>query len=165
MISCEGEGVLMQPEAQMMGQAAPMGQQVIIVKEKSGGPKVFGILAIILGALGVIGGLMAIGDWDGTLWMITGAMDIVSAGLFAYAGVLLVQYKKQGVWIGLGAVGVTVTSSLIFTLVVAGETADALGDEAGGFIAGLGMIFIGIKAICCTGVVALPLMMNGADLD
>ena len=56
----------MQPQdAQMMGQVAPagaMGQQVIIVQNKSGGPKVFGIVAIILGALGVIGGLLGFGD-------------------------------------------------------------------------------------------------------
>ena len=48
----------MQPQdAQMMGQVAPagaMGQQVIIVQNKSGGPKVFGIIAIILGGIGVI---------------------------------------------------------------------------------------------------------------
>ena len=56
----------MQPQdAQMMGQVAPagaMGQQVIIVQNKSGGPKVFGIVAIILGALGILGGLMSFGD-------------------------------------------------------------------------------------------------------
>ena len=49
----------MQPQdAQMMGQVAPagaMGQQVIIVQNKSGGPKVFGIIAILIGGLGVIG--------------------------------------------------------------------------------------------------------------
>ena len=48
----------MQPQdAQMMGQVAPagaMGQQVIIVQNKSGGPKVFGIIAILIGGLGVI---------------------------------------------------------------------------------------------------------------
>ena len=51
----------MQPQdAQMMGQVAPagaMGQQVIIVQNKSGGPKVFGIVAIILGGLGILGGV------------------------------------------------------------------------------------------------------------
>ena len=50
--------ICMQPQdAQMMGQVAPagaMGQQVIIVQNKSGGPKVFGIIAIILGLLGVL---------------------------------------------------------------------------------------------------------------
>ena len=64
----------MQPQdAQMMGQVAPagaMGQQVIIVQNKSGGPKVFGIIAIILGLLGVLGGFMTLGTetegFDGT---------------------------------------------------------------------------------------------------
>jgi len=144
---------------------APTGQQIIAVQNKSGGPKVFGIIAIILGVLGVGGGLIGIGNWDGALWIVTGILDIASAGLFAYAGFLLFQYQKKGVWMGFGAVGVAVLSGLIFTLVVAADTADALGDEAGGFIAGLGMILVGIKAICCSACIALPLIMNGADLD
>ena len=94
----------MQPQdAQMMGQVAPagaMGQQVIIVQNKSGGPKVFGIIAIILGGLGVIFGLMDIGNWDGALWMFTGFMGVVASGLLAWAGVLLMQYQRKGVWIG-----------------------------------------------------------------
>ena len=55
----------MQPQdAQMMGQVAPagaMGQQVIIVQNKSGGPKVFGIVAILSVAWSNCG-LMAFGD-------------------------------------------------------------------------------------------------------
>ena len=64
----------MQPQdAQMMGQVAPagaMGQQVIIVQNKSGGPKVFGIIAIIFGLLGVLNGVFGVGDWDGGLWIV-----------------------------------------------------------------------------------------------
>lgn len=155
------KGQAMQPEAQVMGQVAPMGQQVIVVREKSGGPKIFGILAVILGGLGVLSGVMNIGEWDGGLWIVTGALGIISAGMFAYAGVLIFQYQKKGVWMGLGSVGVSILGDLIFTFVVASE----LGDEVGGLVAGFGMIMIGIKAVCCTGIVALPLMMNGADLD
>ncbi len=157
----------MQPDAQMMGQVAPAGQQIIVVQNKSGGPKVFGIIAIILGVLGVGGGLMGIGNWDGALWIVTGILDIASAGLFAYAGFLLFQYQKKGVWMGFAAVGVTVLSGLLFWLVVAADVSDGTdaGDAAGGFIAGLGMIIVGIQAVCCSACVALPLMMNGADLD
>ena len=159
----------MQPQdAQMMGQVAPagaMGQQVIIVQNKSGGPKVFGIIAIILGGLGVVFGVMDIGNWDGGLWIFTGLMNIVSAGLFAWAGVLLMQYQKKGVWVGFGSIGINVVSGLVFTLVVASEASDALGDDAGGFFASLGLALVGIQAVCCSAVVALPLLMNGADLE
>ena len=166
----------MQPqEAQMMGQVAPagaMGQQVIIVQNKSGGPKVFGIVAILLGGLGVIFGLMSFGDdteyLSGTgvaVFYLTGLMSVASSGLFVWAGVLLMQYQRKGVWVGFGSVGVSVTASLISTLYIAKEFQDAFGDDAGGFVASLGLIFTGIQAICCSMVIALPLLMNGADLE
>ena len=160
----------MQPQdAQMMGQVAPagaMGQQVIIVQNKSGGPKVFGIIAILLGGLGVIFGLMDIGNWDGALWVFTGFMGVVASGLLAWAGVLLMQYQKKGVWVGFGAVAVQVVSGLVFWLVVAKEAADETGSEdVGGFFASLGLVIVGIQAICCSAVIALPLLMNGGDLE
>jgi len=166
----------MQPQdAQMMGQVAPagaMGQQVIIVQNKSGGPKVFGILAVILGGLGILGSLMNFGtDLEGfgggikTMFYVTTLMSLASAGLFAWAGVLLFQYKKSGVWYGFGAVGITVLSGLIQTFVIAAEFEDVLGEDAGGFMASLGLIMVGIQAVCCSMVVALPLLMNGADLE
>ena len=165
----------MQPQdAQMMGQVAPAGagQQVIIVQNKSGGPKVFGIIAILIGGLGVIMSLMNFGtDLDGLSGGVKGMfyfvtfMNLASAGVFAYAGVLLMQYQRKGVWFGFGAIGITVLSGLIQTFVIAGEFEDALGEDAGGFMATLGLIMVGIQAICCSLIVSLPLLMNGADLE
>ena len=88
----------MQPQdAQMMGQVAPagaMGQQVIIVQNKSGGPKVFGIIAILLGGLGVLGSMLNLTtDLEGldgsvkAIYYVTTLMGLASAGLFAWAGV------------------------------------------------------------------------------
>ena len=166
----------MQPQdAQMMGQVAPagaMGQQVIIVQNKSGGPKVFGIVAILLGGLGVIFGLMSFGTdtegFGGTAKLVvylTALMNVASSGLFVYAGLLLMKYQRKGVWMGFGAVGIAVASTVMNVLIVAKETADVFGDDAGGFVAGFGMIYAGIQAICCSMIIALPLLMNGADLE
>ena len=166
----------MQPQdAQMMGQVAPagaMGQQVIIVQNKSGGPKVFGIVAILLGGLGLISGFMSFGtDTEGfggtakIMVYLTALMNVGSSGLFAYAGVLLMKYQRKGVWVGFGAVGIAVLSTVINVLVVAKEIQEVFGDDAGGFVAGFGMIFAGIQAICCSMIIVLPLLMNGADLE
>ena len=46
-------------------------------------------------------------------------MGLASSGLFAWAGVLLFQYKRAGVWWGFGAVGITILSGLIQTFVIA----------------------------------------------
>ena len=76
------------------------------------------------------------------------------------------QYQRKGVWVGFGSIGVSVLGQLIFWLVVAKEAADETGsDDVGGFLAGLGLAIVGIQAICCSMVIALPLMMNGADLE
>ena len=145
---------------------------MIIVHNKSGGPKVFGIVAILLGGLGVIFGLMSFGDdteyLSGTgkiVFTITGLMSVAGSGLFVYAGLLLMKYQRKGVWIGFGSVGIAVTSSLINSLYIAKEFQDAFGDDAGGFVASLGLIFTGVQAICCSMIIALPLLMNGADLE
>ena len=166
----------MQPQdAQMMGQVAPagaMGQQVIIVQNKSGGPKVFGIVAIILGGLGVLGSMLNMTtDLEGldgsvkAIYYVTTLMGLASSGLFAWAGVLLMQYKRAGVWWGFGAVGIIVLSGLIEPFFVASAFEDALGEDAGGFMATLGLVMVGIQAVCCSMIVALPLLMNGADLE
>ena len=75
-----------------------------------------------------------------TLDSFTGMMGIASSGLFIWAGVLLMQYQKKGVWVGFGSVGINLLSGLIFTMVVAKEATDELGDDAGGFFASLGLI-------------------------
>ncbi len=166
----------MQPQdAQMMGQVAPgagaMGQQVIIVQNKSGGPKIFGIVAVILGGLGVIFNGMNftadLGDLGGgyvAMFYILTALAVASNGMFAYAGVLLFQYKKSGVWWGFGAVGIGVMSTVIVSLFIANALSD-LDEDLGEAVAGIGLISAGIQAVCCSMVVALPLLMNGADLD
>ncbi|DAC59007.1 MAG TPA: hypothetical protein HA354_02820 [Candidatus Poseidoniaceae archaeon] len=163
----------MQPQdAQMMGQVAPgIGQQVIIVQNKSGGPKVFGIIAIVLGGIGVVlNGLnftADLGDLDGglvTLYYLLTLLAVASNGMFVYAGILLFQYRRSGVWWGFGAVGVGVLSTVIISLVIASALSE-LDESLGEAVAGFGLISAGLQAICCSAVVALPLLMNGADLD
>ena len=163
----------MQPQdAQMMGQVAPgIGQQVIIVQNKSGGPKVFGIIAIVLGGIGVVlNGLnftADLGDLGGglvTLYYLLTLLAVVSNGMFVYAGILLFQYRRSGVWWGFGAVGVGVLSTVIISLVIASALSE-LDESLGEAVAGFGLISAGLQAICCSAVVALPLLMNGADLD
>ena len=99
------------------------------------------------------------------VFYLTTLMSIASSAVFVWAGVLLMQYKRKGVWVGIAAVGISVAASLINTLYIASEFQDAFGDDAGGFVAQLGLIFTGIQAICCSMVIALPLLMNGADLE
>ena len=158
----------------MPDQGVPMqagGQQVIIVHNRSGGPKVFGIVAIILGVIGVVMGLLNFGSgadmFEGTIVAViyvTGVLSIVSSGMFTYAGVLLFQYQKSGVWWGFGSLGIALVADLIGVFWVTAEM-NAIDPDLGGFMATLGLIYVAAKVVCCSIILALPLMMNGQDLE
>ena len=96
-------------------------------------------------------------------------LGLAAAAIFTYAGFLLWNYKKKGVWFGFGAVGVNVIDGVLGSIVlglVADEVGDAIGAEGlGGLAASVGLVGTAIGAVCCGAIVALPLLMNGNDLD
>ena len=165
--------------------SAPAGTTIVYANQKSGGPRVFGALAMLLGGLGVLMALLGLagaGDAidDVNLFMPAGEttsygwwfyvnplLSAVSSGLFAYAGFLLWNYKKQGVWMGFGSVAVWTVNGVIDSIIL-GQIADEVSSEwgeVGGFLADLGIIATAIGAVCCGLIVSLPLLMNGNDLD
>ena len=167
--------------------SAPAGTTIVYANQKSGGPRVFGALAMLLGGLGVImallgiagagesidsvNNLMAAGETTSYGWWfyVNPLLSAVSSGLFAYAGFLLWNYKKKGVWMGFGAVGINVLDGILGSVLI-GMITDEVGEAAGveglgGIMAGAGLVFTAIGAVCCGLIVALPLLMNGNDLD
>ena len=162
--------------------SAPAGTTIVYANQKSGGPRVFGALAMLLGGiwlimalLGLAGAQDSIDTWNAdetsySWWFyVSPLLSAASAGLFAYAGFLLWGYKKKGVWIGFGAVGVYALQGVLQSVIIgmiADEVGDAVGAEGiGGIVAGAGLVFTAIGAVCCGLIVALPLLMNGNDLD
>ena len=142
--------------------SAPAGTTIVYANQKSGGPRVFGAIAVVFGLLGIVGNVQVmLTVSEEPLALVFFALGAIANGLFIWAGVLLWQYKKKGVWVGFGSVAVSsVTWALPFILLEA-----AFEGEAGGFIASIGIVVAGINAVCCGLVVALPLLMNGNDLD
>mgnify|MGYP004170201945 FL=1 len=160
----------------------PSSTTIVYANQKSGGPRVFGALAMLLGAFGVIFGLIGLigaGDSAASLgadqtiywpyFYLSPLIGVASSALFVYAGFLLWNYKKKGVWYGFGAVGVNAIDGILGSIIVglvAEEVGDALGAEGlGGIAAGLGLAGTLVGAVCCGAIVALPLLMNGNDLD
>ena len=158
----------------------PATTTIVYANQKSGGPRVFGALAMLFGGLGVIGSLFEIGSAGDTIRMFSAdetsysfwfyvdpILGIASAALFAYAGFLLWNYKKKGVWMGFGSVAVWTVNGVIDSIIL-GQLADEVSSEwgeVGGFLAELGIIATAIGAVCCVLIVSLPLLMNGNDLD
>ena len=162
--------------------SAPATTTIVYANQKSGGPRVFGALAMLLGGIGVIMALLDLasaGDnielWgaDETSYSwcfyVSPLLAAVSGGLFAYAGFLLWNYKRKGVWMGFGAVGINVLDGVLGSVLIGmitEEVGEAAGVEGlGGLLAGAGLVFTAIGAVCCGLIVALPLLMNGNDLD
>lgn len=156
----------------------PSSTTIVYANQKSGGPRVFGALAMLLGALGVVAALFELigaGDniamWGAdetaySFWFyVSPLLGIASSGLFVYAGFLLWNYKKKGVWMGFGAVGINVVDGVLASILLGMIGAETGLDGAGGFLASLGLAATAISAVCCGLIVALPLLMNGNDLD
>ena len=134
---------------------------------------------MLLGASGVVVALFELigaGDniamWGAdetaySFWFyVSPLLGIASSGLFVYAGFLLWNYKKKGVWMGFGAVGINVVDGVLASIIVGLDRRRlAMLDGAGGFLASLGLAATAISAVCCGLIVALPLLMNGNDLD
>ena len=142
--------------------SAPAGTTIVYANQKSGGPRVFGAIAIVFGVMGIVGNVqIMLTVSEEPLALVFFGLGAIANGLFIWAGVLLWQYKKKGVWVGFGSVAVSsLTLALPFVLIEG-----ALGGEGGGFLASFGILAAGINAVCCGLIVALPLLMNGNDLD
>jgi len=142
--------------------SAPAGTTIVYANQKSGGPRVFGAIAIVFGIMGIVGNVQIMLTVSGEpLALLFFGLGAIANGLFIWAGVLLWQYKKKGVWVGFGSVAVSsLTLALPFILLEG-----ALGGEGGGILASFGILLAGINAVCCGLVVALPLLMNGNDLE
>ena len=65
-----------------------------------------------------------------------------------YAGFLLWNYKKKGVWMGFGAVGINVVDGVLASILLGMIEPETGLDGAGGFLASLGLAATAISAVC-----------------
>ncbi len=162
--------------------SAPGPTTIVYANQKGAGPKVFGALAILIGSLGAltqIFGFLEAGN-QAELWgvaddslrfwfFIRPIIGFASSVVFVYAGTLLFNYKRRGVWMGFGAVGVNALGnalhSFVIGMIVDGATEGTEVEGVGGLFAGAGIFVTALSVVCCGLIVALPLLMNGNDLE
>ena len=180
-----------QPEAVMMGnvseQPSVLGQQmgipgqVIMVQQPSSAAKVIGILAIILGCLGVIDGLsqivMAIGYSSMAIPLVLAIVSIAASSGSVLGGYWMTNYQRRGVQLVLITVLVGFIVASASTLVLDDIMQEELDngnmtqedyDATQGFMAILGGIVIAVSAVCygiCGLIIAIPLMSANGGLD
>ncbi len=155
--------------------------QVIMVQQPSSAAKVIGILAIILGCLGVIDGLsqivMAIGYSSMAIPLVLAIVSIAASSGSVLGGYWMTNYQRRGVQLVLITVLVGFIVASASTLVLDDIMLEELDngsmtqedyDATQGFMAVLGGIVIAVSAVCygiCGLIVAIPLMSANGGLD
>ena len=139
------------------------GQQVIVVAQQSPAPTWMGVIMILYGlittALAVLN--MAEGLQEG-IYMVNQLVGVLVALTIGVGGFFTFQRKKMGVWMGLGAVGVSTVMGIILSMSVRDDLGSGvIGDMAGGF--GV-IITLACNAFCAL-MIAIPLMATGSNLE
>ena len=165
-------------------------QNVVYMRQKSQIPKVFGVLmmiyGVVLGLLGILAVLntgTVIDDYEQAGITISGLqtawfyLSAIGAGLLvngavAYGGFETYNYKRRGVMVGLGAVGLGLVFSLGDSLILGDITQQFLDMEGDGELDGFGALISGVgvvMSIFCSAIcgllVAIPLLASGNDLE
>ena len=168
-----------QPQQIIIDPNTGLPQNVIIIQEPSGGPKVVGILVILWGVFSILGEVIGISDTleFGGYFI---AMSIVNVGLsagFIAGGIMITNYQKRGVHLSLVMVAISAVIG-IAAIMMMPDIIDDLVEEEGltdeeredveaysGAIMGLGAIFVVICNGICGLIIAIPLMISNNGLD
>jgi hypothetical protein len=139
------------------------GQYVMTVAAQSPAPTWMGVIMIIYGLIMAILSALALADemYEG-VYMVGQFVDILVPLAIGVGGFFTFQRKKMGVWIGLGAVGLSTVMGIVESMSVREDIGGgALGDIAGGF----GLIFTLVCNVFCALMIAIPLMATGSNLE
>ena len=139
------------------------GQYVLTVPEQSPAPTWMGVIMILWGLMWTIIGTINLFDEPAPegIWFARQAVAIVASIAIGVGGFFTFQRKKVGVWIGLGAVGLSTVMGVVATSSSTSEADGVLGDICGG----LGIIFFLILGAFCSLMIAIPLMATGSNLE
>ncbi len=149
-------------------------------RSKSSGPKIFGIIAILIAFFGILSGLYSlltiqesIDQYESifelntlaTFWIyFSPILTLISSIIFGYAGLQLYNYQKKSIIFGMISIGVNFLSSVIGTILLADST-KSIDSDLAVFVGGAGIIGSITCHICCGIIILLPLLFNGEDLE
>ena len=139
------------------------GQYVLTVPQQSPAPTWMGIIMILWGIMWTIIGTSQLFDDSAPegIWLVRQIVAIVASIAIGIGGILTFQRKKLGVWIGLGAVGLSTTMGIIASTSTGADAGGAGGELCGG----IGIIFFLILGAFCSLMIAIPLMATGSNLE
>jgi|TARA_B100001146_G_C16166077_1_gene427886 hypothetical protein len=139
------------------------GQYVLTVPQQSPAPTWMGTLMIVWGIIwAILGSFELFSDpAPEGIWFVRQAVAIVASIAIVVGGFFTYQRKKMGVWIGLGAVGL----STIMGIVASSSSGSEVGGVGGDICGGIGIIFFLIIGGFCSLMIAIPMMATGSNLE
>ena len=139
------------------------GQYVITVPQQSPAPTWMGVIMIIYAlAMVVLGVIDLTGDMQDGIYMVSQVVNVLVALTIGVGGFFTFQRKKMGVWMGLGAIGISTIMGIIVSMSFRDDVGGGVeGDIAGGF----GVIFTLVCNAFCALIIAIPLMATGSNLE
>ena len=139
------------------------GQYVLTVPQQSPAPTWMGVLMILWGLMWTVLGSFELFSEPAPegIWFVRQAVAIVASIAIGVGGFLTFQRKKMGVWVGLGAIGL---STIMGVVASSSEGAEA-GGVGGDLCGGLGIIFFLVLGAFCSLMIAIPLMATGSNLE
>lgn len=171
--------VMPQPQQIVINPNTGLPDNVIIIQEPSGAPKVIGILVILWGALNILGELIGIGDTLdlGGYFIIMSLVNVgISAGLIS-GGIMMTNYQKRGVQLSLVMIVISAIVALVAMMMMpdilddiaeeenlSAEERDDL-EQYSGTIMGIGAVLVVVCNGICGLIIAIPLMISDNGLD
>ena len=180
----------MQPQPQVIGQPAQMQasqfpEGAVFIQKQSSAPTTIGILMIIGGVLGVFGGAWGLITAQDTIalldelntdldiqidipaWFIwlKPVVSLVSGIAFIAGGYFLHQRKKIGVFIGWGAVAISVALGILESSIMTSVYESLDSPAAAGAAASIGLVFTLFCNAICGVIIAIPLMSKTSNLE
>ena len=139
------------------------GQYVLTVPQQSPAPTWMGVIMILYGLITAVFAVLGIAEqMEEGIYMVNQLVGVLVALTIGVGGFFTFQRKKMGVWIGLGAVGLSTIMGMVVSMSVRDDVGGgALGDIAGGF----GLIFTLVCNAFCALMIAIPLMATGSNLE
>ena len=139
------------------------GQHIITIPQQSPAPTWMGVIMILYGLITAVLAVLGMAEqMEEGIYMVNQLVGVLVALTIGVGGIFIFQRKKMGVWMGLGAVGL----STVMGIVVSMSLRDDLGGGTGGdIVGGFGLIFTLVCNAFCALMIAIPLMATGSNLE
>ena len=139
------------------------GQHIITIPQQSPAPTWIGVIMILYGLIAAVLAALNMAEEMGEgIYMANQVVSVLVALTIGVGGFFTFQRKKMGVWMGLGAVGLSTMMGIVVSMSVRDDVGGgALGDVSGGFV----LIFTLVCNAFCGLMIAIPLMATGSNLE